>query len=556
MTKMLMCEIAVGVATLLSIGGVKQPRSGIVPNEIITRVRAESIRARMSFLADDLLEGRGTGTRGYFLAAKYVATEFERMGLEPGGEAGTFFQNVLYRQTEPDFATMTFDVRNTQGLTRRLVLEREWTSFGDPVHSEVDLSGGAIFVGYGITEAKLGYDNYRNAEAKGKIAVILTGTPEALPPQWHPLWTNAARRRNAALHGAIGAIFIRGNPGGQPFDAAIPSAKKPFMQWIDIEGHVQNGFPSLASASTVINASVAQVLFEDSGISFADALVSANSNTFHAINLAVGITTHQATKYSVLQGPNVAGILRGSDPLLRKEFIITTAHLDHLGIGTPRNGDAIYNGAQDNASGVAAMMEIADVLSRSRVRPRRSILFLAVGGEEMGLIGSDYFAEHTTISLGAIAANVNIDGIPITYDFKDVIALGSERSTIREVVVGAARSLHLQVSPDPTPEQNFFLRSDQLSFVLRGVPAVFISEGEKARDPAVNGARMTEEWFARYYHAPNDDMKQPLNFKAALRGTRFNLAVIYGLGEKTERPMWNSGDVFGTIAARRPSTGR
>jgi Zn-dependent M28 family amino/carboxypeptidase len=230
--------------------------------------------------------------------------------------------------------------------------------------------------------------------------------------------------------------------------------------------------------------------------------------------------------------------------------VVYTAHADHLGIGEAINGDSIYNGALDNASGTAALLELARVYSELPTPPRRSILFLVVTGEEEGLLGSDYYAHYSTIPISQIAANVNMDGISLLYDFRDIVPLGAEHSSISSAVNQVAQQFGLEVSPDPLPEEVFFIRSDQYSFVRQGVPSVAIVEGFKAVDPKINGRDVSLEWERTRYHTPKDDMQQPLNLDSAAKLTRVDFAVGYLLAQQSQRPAWNPGDFFAQASER------
>jgi len=258
---------------------------------------------------------------------------------------------------------------------------------------------------------------------------------------------------------------------------------------------------------------------------------------------------HSVSKQRQITSPNVIGVLRGSDPKRKDEYVVYTAHTDHLGIGKPIDGDSIYNGALDNASGTAALLEIAETFSRLPKRPARSILFVAVTGEEKGLLGSDYFAHFPTVPKESMVANVNMDGASLTYDFADIVPFGAEHSSLMQVVRKEGKRFNVSVSPDPTPEQVSFIRSDQYSFVRQGIPAVFLTEGFHAVDPNVDGRKVTEHWIEKYYHSPFDDMSQPLVYEAAVKFMKLNIAIGYDIANAPERPTWNPGDFFGELYA-------
>jgi Zn-dependent M28 family amino/carboxypeptidase len=263
------------------------------------------------------------------------------------------------------------------------------------------------------------------------------------------------------------------------------------------------------------------------------------------------VAIKQVSQFESLESPNVAAILPGSDPKLKDEYVLYTAHADHLGVGRAVKGDSIYNGALDNASGTAALIEMAHAFTTAPTPPRRSIMFVAVTGEEEGLLGSDFFAHYPTVPIEKIAANLNMDEVPMVFDFKDVIALGAEHSSLGPLLDTVAKSEGLEVSPDPMPEENFFVRSDQYSMVKEGVPSVAINGGEKAADPKINGAEAERNWIHAIYHTPQDDMSQNFDYNAAAKYTRLNYALGYAVANQDQRPTWNPGDFFAKAAEQR-----
>jgi Zn-dependent M28 family amino/carboxypeptidase len=266
-----------------------------------------------------------------------------------------------------------------------------------------------------------------------------------------------------------------------------------------------------------------------------------------AFPLAVSARLHVVSAQTAIESANIVGKIEGSDPALRDQYVVYTAHVDHLGICPPAGGDHVCHGAVDNASGTATLLEVARAYAGLPKAPRRSIVFVFVTGEEMGLLGSDYYANFPTVSRKAIVANVNIDGAPgIYYAMKDVVAMGPEHSSLAKNVDSAARELGYDLSPDPMPEEVSFIRSDQYSFVLQGIPAVYITDGVKAVDGKVDGLNVLKLWLNTRYHTPGDNMEQPLDFESAAKGTRLNFLIGYEVAQQDERPVWNQGDFFGT----------
>ena len=523
--------------------------SDFPPEELLRRIRPEGLRAHMAFLADDLLEGRDTGTRGFELAAKYVRAQFEEMGLKPGGVNGSYFQNIHFRKIElmRDQSSLTF---TRDGSSRVLTLDKDYVLGGDPVSADTTAEGQVVFVGYGVSAPQFKYDDYAGIDVRGKIVATLYGAPSRLPtaPGAH-FSSTEEKLRVAAAHGAIGLLSIWAGKTEErtPFSEYVRFTKGPALRWLDEKGVPNDVQPQIRGYAR-ISSSAAALLFEGAPKPWKDALHAAENNQAQAFPLSVTVSIHIVSRYSEVESQNVAAILPGSDPQLKSEYVVFTAHLDHLGIGEPVKGDSIYNGAADNASGTAALLEMARAFSLLPKAPRRSLLFLAVTGEEEGLLGSDYYAHYPTVPITQIVADINMDEVSFLYDFKDIVPLGGEHSSLGAVADDVARHMGLQVSPDPLPEEVYFIRSDQYSFILQGVPSLYIGEGLQTVDPTLDGKKMQLDWENQRYHLPSDDMNQPLDFNATVKCTRVDLAVGYEVAQQTERPHWNKGDFFASFA--------
>jgi peptidase M28-like protein len=519
--------------------------SDFPPEELLRRIRPEGIRAHMAFLADDLLEGRETGTRGFQLAANYIRSQFEEMGLKPAGVEGAYFQNIRFRKIElmRDQSSLTFK-RN--GSSRVLVLDKDYVTYGDPVSPDTTAEGQVVFVGYGVSAPQFKYDDYAGIDVRGKIVATLYGAPPRLPsaPGAH-FSSTEEKLRVAAAHGAIGLLSIWAGKTEErtPFSEYVRFTKGPTLRWLDEKGVPNDVQPQIRGYAR-ISSSAAALLFEGAPKPWKDALHAAENNQAQAFPLVVSVSIHIVSRYSEVESQNVAAILPGSDPQLKNEYVVFTAHLDHLGIGEPVKGDSIYNGAADNASGTAALLEMARAFSELPIAPRRSLLFLAVTGEEEGLLGSDYYAHYPTVPITQIVADINMDEVSFLYDFKDIVPLGGEHSSLGAVADDVARHMGLLVSPDPLPEEVFFVRSDQYSFILQGVPSLYIEEGLQTVDPKLDAKKMQLDWETQRYHLPSDDMNQPLDLNATVKCTRVDLAVGYEIAQQTERPHWNRGDFF------------
>jgi hypothetical protein len=536
----------------VSFGSAQTSSSDFPPNELLQRITAEGLRAHMAFLADDLLEGRGTGTRGYQLAANYVRAQFEEMGLKPAGVNGSYFQNVRFRRIELLRDKSSFVVKPRNGSTRTLTIEKDYVMGGDPLSADTTAEGQVVFVGFGVSAPEFKYDDYAGIDVRGKIVAALYGAPSKMPSAPGAHFSSSEQKlRMAAEHGAIGYISIWAGKTEQrtPFSEYIRFTRGPALRWLDEKGVPDGAEPSIRGAAR-ISSSAAALLFEGAPKSWKDALQAAENSQPQAFPLTASVTMHIVSRYSEAESPNVAAILPGSDPQLENEYVSFTAHLDHLGIGDPVKGDSIYNGAADNASGTAALLEMARAFSESHPAPRRSLLFIAVTGEEEGLLGSDYYAQNPTVPITQIVANINMDEVSFLYDFKDIVPLGGEHSSLGAIADDVARHMGLTVSPDPLPEEVYFVRSDQYSFILQGVPALYIEEGLQTVNPNLDGKKMQFDWEVQRYHQPSDDMGQPFDFNATVKCTRVDLAVGYEVAQQTGRPHWNAGDFFNKFAKK------
>jgi Peptidase family M28 len=509
-------------------------------------IRSEGIRAGMRFLADDLLEGRGTGTRGYDIAAKYMASEFEGIGLQPAGEEGTYFQRVPFRQGHVDEAKTSLTLVGN-GKEQKLVFRENYITFANPGRTVSDVEAPVVFVGDGVTAPELGYDDYKGIDAKGKIVAFVFAAPNFESAVKAHYTSFAVKAANAVAHRAVGVILLY-EPVFEkiyPFQEMTRDLAFPHLRWLDKEGRPSDYWPEL-KGNAVLNLEATKKLLEESGHPAEGVFAAIQAGKPTSFDLGVTARIHNETKLEDVQSPNIVAKLEGSDPALKHEYVVYTAHVDHLGIGVPENGDNIYNGALDNASGAAILVELARAFHRMNPAPRRSILFVAVAGEEEGLLGSDYFAHYPTVAKESMAANLNMDEDLMLWPLEDVIAFGAEHSTLQGVMEAAAKRMHLSLSPDPLPQEVVFIRSDQYSFVRQGVPAVFPVPGFRSSDPKIKPMEIFENWEASRYHHPGDDMNQPgLLFEEAAKYARFMFLCGYLVANETQRPAWNKGDFFG-----------
>lgn len=547
----------VAVTAIVLAGTPKVMANGDAADEAMAKIRPEAIRGDMRFLSDDLLEGRGTATRGHEIAAKYMATQFEGMGLEPAGDNGTYFQEVPLRAMRIDREKTSLTLTR-RGEAKTLVFGTDYLAGIDPGREESTVEAPVVFVGFGVTAPEQGYDDYKGMDVKGKIVAVMYGAPKFESSLRAHYSSTEMKQRNAVQHGAVGIIALD-DPvleKSYGFNKFVRDLVNPQFRWLDKEGKPSHYFPQL-KATAFLSIPATEKFFEGSPHSAAEIFAAAKDGKTFTFATPMTARLHTVTHWKDVKSPNVVAKLPGSDPKLKDEYVAYSAHLDHLGIGEPVDGDKIYNGALDNASGSATILEVARAFSSMNPKPKRSLLFVAVTGEEAGLLGSDYFATYPTVEKSSIVANVNVDEIFMLYPLKDIIAFGAEHSSLGGVIQRATKRMNLVESPDPFPEEVVFIRSDQYSFVRQGIPAVMPSPGMKSDDPKIDPMAIFEKWEETRYHEPQDDMQQPgLDFDAGAQFARFAFLCGYYITEDPQRPTWNKGDFFGEHYGRMKAAHR
>jgi hypothetical protein len=513
--------------------------------QTMSMVQPSAIEAHMRFLADDLLEGRQPGTRGFELAARYVEAQYRAIGLQPAGENNTFVQAVPLRkgQIVENQSSLTLE-RN--GKSQTLVYGRDYYLNPDLLRTQHQVSAPLVFVGYGVSAPELRYDDYAKIDVKGKIVVCLNGAPASFPSNPRAYFSSAATKyADAVERGAVGMITF--NPPGyqrSSWEAAVRRAKSGVFRWLDKDGTPSNAFTQLEGIASLSESGV-EALFAGAPQSLERVLANAQANKPQAFNLPSTVRIQTATRHQPIQSSNVIGVLPGSDPALKNEYVTYVAHMDHFGIGVPVNGDSIYNGAHDNASGVAIMLEVARAFKRLPQAPKRSILFIGVTAEEWGLLGSDYFASNPTVPAGSLVANMALDMPFLYHPLLDIVPYGADHSTLAAPVKQAAAHLGLKIGPDPMPEQVLFIRSDHFSFIRKGIPALFIKSGFETGNPKLDGREINMGYRQNIYHTPQDDMSQNFDFNAGVKHAHTHFLIGYIVGNQSQRPQWNPGDFFG-----------
>ena len=514
-------------------------------------ITQEGIYAHLAYLADDTLEGREVGTPGYEMAAKYVAEQFAAIGLEPGGTE-EWYQPVPLQSYMLDTESVAMTIHRDAGDTE-LVYRETFAAFGDKVREQTSVRAELVYVGFGVHAPEYGYTDYEGVDIEGKIAVLLGGGPSTIPGDELAYYSSSRTKATELVaRGAIGviALYSRHMEKSFPWERlAKTTGRKPGMAWVDLSGAANDYNPELLGV-TILSPGAGAELFEGTPIGFEEARDAADASVVASVPLGIEATLSIRTEHDQLSSPNVIGVVRGTDPVLADEYVVFTAHLDHVGRGIEVDGDDIYNGMYDNALGTAIMIENARAIAASP--PRRSVMFIALAAEERGLLGSDYFAHYPTVPTDSIVANVNMDMPLFLFPISDLVAFGAEHSSLRTVVDAAATAEGFALIPDPMPEEHLFRRSDQYSFVRKGVPAIYLDTSFGSTDPAIDGEAVVTEHLRTSYHQPSDDLSLPLHWDSAVRFTRANARMGWDIANDDARPTWNEGDFFGEMFAPTP----
>ncbi len=517
----------------------EEPESG-------PQIDIPALRSHIDFLADDLLQGRATGTPGYDIAARYVASHFMRMGLDPAGDDGSWFQS--FETVEESLVRGSAQlIIHRPGDDLVLVENKDFLIGGSYIDASNEITAPVVFAGFGVTAPELGYDDYEGLDVDGHIVATFGGAPPGFDHNQRAYYsTGQVKSGNAAARGAVARLGFITTDRLERYDweSRVKSFAFTGMRWINEEGKVQGMYPPISAGATLSPAAIDKLLVGSAVDQDTIQNNAAESVTGSAV-LPVRMTIRRKSTQTRKRTANVAAILRGSDPALADEFVVMTAHLDHIGVGPEIDGDTIYNGAYDNAVGIAYLLEVARMMTESDTRPKRSVLFLAVSGEEKGLLGSDFFVENPTIPMDSVVGNVNLDMPLLIYPPADVVAFGAEHSSLESVVAAAAAENGFDLSPDPMPEEVIFVRSDQYPFVRKGVPAVFMVPGFTSADPDIDGREAFLHFLGNVYHTPADEIDLPFEEESAARFGQLNFDIVMAIANDPDPPRWNEGDFFG-----------
>jgi len=517
-------------------------------------ITTDGLLEHVTYLADDKLEGRESGEPGYDAAAKYVAEQFEAMGVAAGGVDGWYQQVSLRRyKVAADSSQM---IVHRGGESTELMYRDDYSMAADRVRETIAVRGEVVYAGFGVHAPEHGYSDYDGVDVEGKIIAVFGGAPEIIEGSARAYYSSSrTKSEEAVARGAIGSISLRSRKAEErrPWEEIKSRfGRRAGMTWINDAGEAAGYYPELRGSAS-INIETGERLFGLSPLSFEEAHEAKLASEVRSVPLGVEVTLSHQAEHSTVMSPNVIGLVRGTDPELADEFVVYTAHLDHVGVSdNEKDEDHIHNGVYDNAIGVALMLETARAISAAP--PRRSVMFIALTAEESGLLGSDYFVNNPTVPDGSIVANINLDMPLFLYPLADLVAFGSQHSSLQGVAEESAELEGFAFSPDPLPEENLFVRSDQYSFVRAGVPAVYLVSGFASTDASIDGEALFRDHIKNHYHKPSDDMSRPIHWDSAVRFARAHTRIGYVVANDDERPSWNEGDFFGDRFGRQRAT--
>jgi Zn-dependent M28 family amino/carboxypeptidase len=524
--------------TLLAIAGVAGLGAGVLAQQPApNHFDGKTWWGYVKVLADDKMQGRETGSAELREAEAFVVEQLKKSGLEPAGSDG-FYQPVKLKSkqiVEKDSSAAL--VRD--GKAEPLVLGED-AYFGTRGNLEPHVEAQLVFVGYGLSVPEVNYDDLAGLDLKGKIAVSFAGSPSDIPGALASHYRSAAERGKAFRKaGIIGSIAIP-NPGSMDIPWSRMSANRAHVS-MELVGEEFNETAG-EQLSMIFNPAAAEKLFAGSGHTFAEIVELAKAGQqLPRFPLTVSIQATTKVEEKEVDSANIIARLPGTDPVLKNEYVVLSAHIDHIGVGEPINGDRIYNGAMDNASGCAVLLDVAASLKKSPEKLKRSLLFVFVTGEEKGLLGSKYFTAHPTVDAKSMVADINIDMFLPIVPLKVLTVYGLQESSVGDVATQAAKERGIRVQPDPEPQRNSFIRSDQYNFIRHGVPAVAM---KVAFDPGSPEQKLFKDWLTYRYHAPSDDLDQPVDLSAAAGYEEIIRAMMISLADNSSKPTWNSDSFF------------
>jgi len=541
--------IGIAVAALLGAAAAQRPAAPPPRDD----QAAERLRAHLAFLTDDLLEGRFTGSPGYEIAARYVEAQLRQLGLRPvAGDSYLLPVPLVASSIVVDSAVLEIVAG---GKRTPLPWADGFVADGNTLEDTSDVEAPVVFVGYGVEAPELGWDDYAGRDVRGKLVLLMRGGPASFPHDQRAYHAASEHKRVvAAAHGAAGVLTFReaGEAARSPWKRyAANAGKRPSMDWLEAGGTPHGAHPELHVLANLSDTGI-EALLAAAGRELGDTQPATLAGG-RGFDLGVSVHLAYRSERRRLESHNVAAMLPGADPAVAGEAVVFSAHLDHLGRGAAVDGDDVYNGFYDNAMGSALLLETARAFATAARRPRRSLVFLAVTGEERGLLGSEHFAAHPPPAVGRLVADVNLDMPLFLYPIGDLVAFGAEHSSLEGPATRAARAAGFALSPDPMPDEVIFVRSDQYSFVERGVPSVYLMPGFTSRDPKVNGEAAFRGLLATHYHQPSDEPSLPVDWPSAVRFLQANVTLAREIADDERAPQWKADDFFGKTFGRPPA---
>lgn len=524
----------------------------------LAAINADDLLRHTKALADDSLEGRAPATPGEDKAVRYLVDQFKQLGLTSANPDGSYTQDVtLLGFTAHPEATF-----NVGSRVIPLSFPTDYIAVSRHDKPVIDVNAEMVFVGYGVVAPEYGWDDYKGVDVKGKVIVMLINDPAVADPKdaskldatmfkgsamtYYGRWTY--KYEIASAKGAAGAIIIHETgPAGYPYEVVSGSWSR---ENFDIARATDDA--SRTQIESWISQPKAEELFKAAGKDFAALKAAARTREFKPVALGATAKFHLRNETRTVKSHNVVATLEGSDPTKKSEYVIYTAHWDHLGRDTTIKGDQIFNGALDNASGCATLLELAKAYSKLPTRPARSVMFIALTGEEKGLIGAKYYAENPLVPLEKTLANINMDGFNQWGRTKDIVVVGYGNSTLEDILADVVKPAGQTLSPDPEPEKGFYFRSDHFEFAKKGVPALYLDAGtEFIGKDSTYGRTKREEYTSKDYHKPSDEVKPDWDLSGAVENTRALFEVGYRVTKTETWPTWKPGTEF---KARRDSS--
>jgi len=536
-----------GLAVLAVLAACKTVPEPSPPDAALKSFSGPALLNHIKILASDEYEGRLPGTKGEQLSIKYIEEQFKALQLEPGNPDGTYLQRVPLVGITPDPSmALTFSTEGKPQKQAVLKFRDDFVAWTKRVAEDVSADGEAVFIGYGITAPEYQWDDFKGADLKGKMLIVLVNDPgyedESLfggkAMKYYGRWTY--KYEKAAELGAAGCLIVHETgPAAYPWAVVALKGGEQF----DLSTPDKNA--GRAAVEGWITHEQAQALFKMAGKDYEALKKSALSRDFKPVPLGLRAQISIHNKLHEVESHNVVAKLTGSDPKLHKEFVVYTAHWDHFGIGPAVNGDKIYNGAVDNATGTGALIEMARAYKQLMVPPKRSILFLAVTAEEQGLLGSRYYAEHPLYPLADTAVDINMDAMNVLGRTRDMVMIGKGNSTLDEIVEAAAHEQGRTVKPDAEPEKGFYYRSDHFNFAKLGVPA-FDPEGgvDYIGRPEGWGMQQRDRYTREDYHKPSDKVRPDWDLSGAVEDMQLYFTVGYRVANEPKLPEWKPGAEF------------